>query len=585
MAINTKFIQVHTDAIIEWVWDDNFYYADNYSIIKDIMNNTTSFTFSNDAQTTNYNKLPNQLYLIDAVINKYGIVDTSKSILQETKYINNQPAKYNKVKIWFPLSYNFNNNAGFYLNVYTYNYENAVKYDLTHFYIDLSNNVDFNKIVNETKPFRLNGRLWGKSIEIYIPEVYTEALNRINNTPESGTLNYRLTNGELGLSQTSPIYIDFRFLTNKSTILGETTFITSPPLTTSIPQTPDYNSLSVKVEHASDGDYFIINGLYNSSTSGLEDFMQMLVENGNRSYILYTITVYEENLPQDSRDVYVYKDFYKGINDYRPVFKFSNTTASIKVDMKLINTVDNSVIIKSSDYTLIGNEIAKYGKYITPINITGAIKPKLYNSLPDQLVLPPKELLNSHLRRNVPIQPEIKYVSYPILTNIYNVVAGDLSVKSGNTVYYGKDKLNIKLSPFDNVIKISISIKDTDNTIIPFEINNNNNIIQFVVKSDVDEIRVPLFLESNEVNLKDGVVVFKITQTQLTNIKRIINTNNRFYITTTSNGAETVLYSGHLSINDTKIIENNTAPTTIGSVAPAKTKVNTISYIAKKITK
>ena len=37
--------------------------------------------------------------------------------------------------------------------------------------------------------------------------------------------------------------------------------------------------------------------------------MEVLEQSGKRSYLLYSVTIYEENLPQDTRDIYIYKDF------------------------------------------------------------------------------------------------------------------------------------------------------------------------------------------------------------------------------------------------------------------------------------
>ena len=68
--VNSRFIQVHPDAIVEWIWDDSFFFEDEYSVIKDSLNGVTSFAFSKAAvESGNYNKIPNQLYLIDKLIN------------------------------------------------------------------------------------------------------------------------------------------------------------------------------------------------------------------------------------------------------------------------------------------------------------------------------------------------------------------------------------------------------------------------------------------------------------------------------------------------------------------------------------
>ena len=61
MAINNRYVQVHPDALIEWIWDDQFFFEDEYSIIKDSQNNISSFSFSKNAvEPGNFNKIPQQ---------------------------------------------------------------------------------------------------------------------------------------------------------------------------------------------------------------------------------------------------------------------------------------------------------------------------------------------------------------------------------------------------------------------------------------------------------------------------------------------------------------------------------------------
>lgn len=548
MSINNKFIRVHQDAIVEWIWDDSFFYSDNYSIIDDSKNNLSSFVFSQDAtDPNNFNKLPKQLYLIDSIINKFGIVNPDeKSFLQERKYNNPSPSKFNKVKIWFPINYNFQSDTGFYLRTYALNYENAIEYSLSNFYLDKSVPGDLSKVKNETVPFRYGEKLWGKSVEIYVPAVYDEALNRKNNKPEVGTINYQLTNGVLGLSQTTPIFLDFRFLSSKKDILGETTYLATPKKIVSIPQAPEYNNLAVKIEEAEDGDYFKINGIFNGTIGGFNSFMNNLEQSNKTSYILYSITVFEENIPQDTRDIYVHKDFFKGVDDYVPVLKFTNTTATIRIDMKLINSIDSSVITKSAEYSMVGNIVAKYSKNKSKINISGSIKPKLYNSKPDSLKLSNKELLDTHLKRlkRFNNSTDVKFVPFPILTNIHKIVALDSSVNFNDNIYHGLGQLTINLTPFDNVIKLTMFKQSDKNNMTPFKIPTSDTAVQLVFKSNTREVRISLYRESNEVDLKNGTVVFKISATDQKNIKNIRSGNNTFYVTLTSNGIETNLYDG-----------------------------------------
>lgn len=549
MSVSSRFIRVHPDALVEYIWDDNFFYEDEYSIIRDVQNNVSSFAFSSTAvDPDNYNKIPQQLYLVDALINKYGVADpTTKPFLQESQFSNNAPSKFDKIKIWFPLNYVFPNTTGFYLNTYALNYDNAVTYNLSNFFLDITVAGELAKIETETSPLRLYERLWGKSITIYVPSTYTESRNRTSNAPTLGTINQNLTAGILGLSQTTPVFLDFRFLRSKSTVLGDTTYLLTPPLIMSVPQAPEYNNLAVNIEEATDGDYFHINGLYNGSVGEFDVFMTSLEQSGKRSYILYSITVFEENMQQDTQDIYVYKDFFK-IIDFRPILKFTTTTASIQVEMKLINVVDTSTISRLADYAITGNAVSKYGKYVTPINVSNALAPKIYNSKPDQLVLPARELIQKQIKKRLNSAIEVKYVPYPVLTNVFNAVAQDASQTNPNGLFYGYGDLNLVLTPFDNIVKINIAKSVNATTQTPFVLPATGSIVQLVFKSATGEVRVPLYSESNEVSLTNGTVVFKVAASQGPMLKKIFQTNQSFYITITTNGIETSIYDGRFTM-------------------------------------
>ncbi len=548
MSANSRYIRVHQDALVEWIQDDNFFYEDEYSIVKDTLNTTTTFSFSKNAvNADNWNKIPNQLYLIDGVINKFGVADPdAKPFLQEVKYANNAPSRFDKVKIWFPINWSFSNLAGMYMKIWTLNYDNSAQYALSAFYLDATNPTDINKLTTESDPLRLYERLWGKSITIYVPSVSYEASLRTLNSPTLGSINYSLTSGQLGLSTTAPIFMDFRYLRGKETVLGQVSFYSNPPLVTSLPQSPEYNNLSVEVKEATDGDYFTINGIYNGNVSEFDQFMTMLDSVGKRSYVLYSITRFEEGIAYDTQEVYVYKDFFKPII-HKPVFMFTSTTGSLQVQMKLINSVDGSVTNKLSDFTMTGSTLGKYGKIATPINISGAIKPKLYNSKPDNNVLPGSAVINYQLKKKTSGAVEIKYIPYPVLTNIANVVTNQVTNLTKGENYFGLGGLELSITPFDNVIKIRVSEKQSED-LKPMKFPSSGSAVQLVFKSVTFELRVPLYMESNEVDLINGVLVFKILSSQYPTLKKIYETNTNFYITITTNSTETSIYDGKFTL-------------------------------------
>ena len=581
MASTSTYIRVHPQALVEYIQDDSFYYADNYSIVNDTLNSITSFEFSKIVNDPfNYNKIPNQLYLIDPIINKFGIADPDiNSFLQEVKYPNPAPSRFDKVKIWFPIYWTFADFAGMYLKIYTYNYTNTIKYGLSNFYLDSSNPIDINKLTLENDPLRLYDTLWGKSITLYVPSVNAESQNRTTSGPILGTINYNLTSGNQGLSTTSPIYIDFRYLTSKQVILGTTVFFTTPPLLTSTPQAPQYSNLAVSITEATDGDYFLINGIYNNSISEFNAFMNTLASIGQQSYILFTITNFEEGLPQDTTNIYVYQNFSTPYQ-YRPIFKFTNTTASIQVQMSLINSASGATVNQVTEITVSGTDIGKYGKYATPINISSALAATIYNVKPSNNMLPAQTAINYALSQQanaMGANNNIKYVSYPVLTNITNIVADLVDAISNGETYYGLGGLELVINPFDNVIKMRVAER-SGNVLKPMSFPTSGSTIQLVFKSSTTALRVDLYMESNQVDLVNGVLVFKILATDYPTLKTIFATNSNFYLTITTNSTETVVYDGVFSLlEDVPRNVNVAVPTTIATNITEETAQLTFS--------
>ena len=95
--------------------------------------------------------------------------------------------------------------------------------------------------------------------------------------------------------------------------------------------------------------------------------------------------MYEENIQTNKQTVTVTDDFTKKIL-YRPILTFTNTTAAIKVEMRIIDLVDMSTVSRFSTIGLDGN-VQKYGKKLISLNVQNLNKLKIYNAKPDEIVL------------------------------------------------------------------------------------------------------------------------------------------------------------------------------------------------------
>jgi len=550
----SKFIKLERDILLEYIYDDGNLIGEDYKILVNIQDNTRSF-ISGDLSGTG-NVQSNQLFQLDRVNNKYGLVDKVQyNFLQTIDYSGGLPIRHDKIKFHFPVNYTFGDKFGFYMKLYTFDYENKITYDLSNFHFDITKTSTSGLLNFTSPPFVFQETLWGKNIEISTPSIYTLSLQRDNGNAKANTINSNLTNN-FGLSTTSPIFIDFHFLTAKNEITGVVTYNVNSAKTISIPQVPEFENLGVKIDESTQGDFFEIYGIFNGSIGGFGDFINKSFTLGSRYYVEYAVTLYEENIKGKTQVFNVTENFGEEI-EYRPVIKFSTTTAVIDVEMRMIDAVDGSTILRRASYGMLQDQIAKYSLSLTKININNANKPKIYNLKGgvDINSLVKNGGLSNALSgftniNNVRVE-QVK-VPYPVFQDRTYVVAKSNSVKIQSDVFYGIGKLQITIYPFDNVITMIIAENVNEDEIKYLDLNNGS-VLKLVFKNEQYTQEARLFTESNEIDLGSGVLVFRIEKGQISDIRKIFNSGiNVFYITSTSqnNSTTTIVYSGTFVMYD-----------------------------------
>ena len=374
----SKFVKLHKNILLEYIYDDNNNIGYNYQVLINNKNNVLNNSFIAGSASTTNNFLNQQLFKIDAVNNTYGIVNTSLyNFLQVKDYAEGFPIRHDTVKVHLPVNYTFGEYIGFYLRIFTFDYNNKKTYELSNFYFDVSN-LDQSYLINYSNPSLLfQEKLWGKYLQLEIPSVSYLSSLRSGTTAKPNTVNYSLTDGA-GLSITSPIFIDFHFINAKKTVNRTDTFTLAPKYTVSLPQSPDFQKLGLKVEHSSNGDFFEIYGTYNGNISEFNTFLINSLTLGKKYYVEYAITLFEQNIRGKSFKIVVTENFNEKV-EYRPIIKFSTTTAIIDVEMNVIDEVDESSIQRRASYGMLQDEVAKYSLNLTKINLARATKPKIYN--------------------------------------------------------------------------------------------------------------------------------------------------------------------------------------------------------------
>jgi hypothetical protein len=544
-----KYINIHDDVLIEWTYNhDNI--SENYSVWTNLKTQTKSFL-----STSNNNKHEYTLFDIDNVLKKYSKLDIEKYNFLKIQNYFTSPISYDKLNIFFPFNYDFNSYIGFLIKIYTYDYENKNIIYLSNYFYDKTD-LNIEKLMKLTKPFRYGEREWGKYLTLSIPSVNSVSNDRVittlENKPTKNSINYNLSNNNIGLSLTSPIFIDYLFIVDRETILNNTYYYMGDTYSSSIIKIPEYQPLSVTIKESTEWDFFEIYGEYNGSNENIDNFIRNLEEKGRRINIEYIITLYEENIQSGFPIRFMITENFSQKIEYRPIFKYSNTTASIDIQMNIIDLVDNSTISRTSTLSLTKN-LFKYGKKLSRLQIDTINKPKIYNYRSDNVI---------HTNDNITTSTSygITKVPYPLLISNYKILVSSSNSQSSLDDFKSNGLLNLLLTPFDNIIKFKI-FKQIDTNGLPEEYDMSdiltNSKLTLIFKSDNEIVEKDIFYESDENDIKTGVVIFKISENNINIIKNFKDDDN-FYLTIVGNNTKTLLYSGKFSIYENiKFINEN----------------------------
>jgi hypothetical protein len=564
MAKISKFVKLDKDVLLEYIYDDGNLLSESYDILVDSRDRSQSFISGSSSVTGN--TMGNQLFKIDSVTQKYAKVNPSYySFLQLREYAAGTPTRFDTIKIHVPINWTFGEYLGFYIKVYGFDVSNQRTYDISNFYFDMTD-VSQQYLLNFTSPPLLfQEKLWGKNITILVPALSDIAGQKTNNLPKENSINANLTNGA-GINSTSPVFIDFHFINNIQTINGVTSYLLTSKVTTTLPQTPEFERLGLVIAHSVNGDFFEIYGTYNDTIAGFSQFIEESYNIGHRYYVQYNITMYEQNIRGKTTTFTQHENFNETI-DYRPIIKYSTTTAILDVEMRLIDAVDDSYIIRRASYGMLQDEVSKYSLNLTKINLANAHKPKIYNiksNIDPSLVGISNSMGRITVQNSVnkaktgrvtPTTPtntvtiETVKVPFPVLIDRSNIVGKSDNALFNNTTFYGNGQITITLYPFDNIVTFYLANGDVNK---PDYLNlTTYGDIKLVFKTDSKYFEFPLYTESGSIDLSIGQVAFKITQNKYPDLKNIYESGvNLFYITSFVQNITSVIYTGLYKIHD-----------------------------------
>jgi hypothetical protein len=500
MSKISKYVKLDKNILLEYVYDSENNISEAYDVLVDSKEKKISYLATNTSGTNNIQG--NQLFRLDNISNRFGKIDPSYyTFLQVKNFSGSTPIRHDSIRIHLPINWTFGEYLGFHIRVYGFDSVMEKTYDVSNFYFDMSD-VSQSYLLNYTSPpLFFQEKLWGKNITVEIPAINAISSQRENNMPKENSINYNLTGGS-GLSQTAPIFLEFSFITSAQTVNAITTYLLAPKVSTTIPQTPEYEDLGLKIQHSSNGDFFEIFGTYNTTIAGFNKFIDDSYVLGHRYYVEYNITTYEQNVRGKTITAILTENFNETI-EFRPIIKYSTTTAIIDVEMRLIDAVDETYIIRRASYGMLQDEVARYSLNLIKINLKNANKPKIYNiksSIDPSLVGLSNSMGSIKLNKRLP-KP-----------------ASQISPASAASILSNPDVTSVNTGGLISNAPSNISpagINSTSNTSTSAN-NANSNVVTSTIQSNptIETVKVPypvLYEGFNIITKSDNVLIGKDT--------------------------------------------------------------------------
>ena len=420
MADSTKYFQLTPEILVEYNYNDINSVNNQNSEAKHIIDlgedKFKAMVVQNGFCSTNTFLLPQDKEHFVLPINKsesrfiqyyngrrdltYGHSDFNSTLVSQSSGNDDKSDDIliDTFKLHFTSKNYFGDYDGFIISVNVYD-KIKNKVGLLSYYIKRTDNIKLND-----SPVLINQKLYTTYLEFTIPSVSAliHSVELREELPGEDNLVRKLFSHQI--MDNTPIIMNIYGVKSTYKDNNYEYYNTEKISSIFIPIVDKSNHIEVKVEKATDGDYFVIHPVVDNNRVSFSDYIYNLSDGHPEQYIVfYELKVVEYPVANTrSIEKTTHREQYiinAGQNDnensdinidsimyFRPVLRYSglNVTFRIDVNMSIINTLDNTTIIKNSSLSVSGEDAKKYGKRMNRIYL-GEIPAQInvYNKKPD----------------------------------------------------------------------------------------------------------------------------------------------------------------------------------------------------------
>lgn len=497
---------------------------------------------------------------------------------------------YDTVRYHIRAGYNFNNLDGAIIQIQLQDQDLSF---VTLSQILLQKGTQQNYVFNPN-PVTIGSNIYDKYFEIKIPN--TLDMNNkylaASSSFKPQTLASLISKSGTGFVYRAPLRISVWQVQSTVDFEGYERYESARVGTLSLEAEDPFTNIGATIKESDQGQFF---EYYATDNEGfIEDFILFQNSIGNNYYISHKIEVLEQigtALIQTSSFESIQTTAYDAPNYYRPIVRNAAFSVSftLRYTMSLINTVDQSSVIRTSSYT--SDNPAAWGLSITPIQLQNLPQvQKIYNRVYDQpsinmgsnLLPQPKEILKY---TNVFIQENYVTATSSNLTFSAGTLAESVGTTSVTAV--GSGKLTISISPFDNYFKFKF-IKNVQNgTPAAIDLSDSGLFKLAFLDNSGNKTYVPALADLTIAKPALGELAFKVDESTAGKVLQF--SDRRFFITngggatgSVSNTPATIVAAATTGMNATAGVQTAAVVSNIAQVSNQSTSVLYWGYWKKK---
>lgn len=439
---------------------------------------------------------------------------------------------YDSIKYHIVAGYNLSNIDGVIISV---KYQDVNQTFVTFSQVLIQKGTQQSYTLNPN-PLKIGANIYDRYFEVKVP-----SLADMNNKYQAASSSFRsqtlaalTSQSGRGYVYASPIRIEVWSVVNKVDYLGYERYDSELISALSLESEDPFSNIGAVIKESTSGQFFEYFATDNQGF--IEDFILFQNSIGNNYYINHQI----ETLEQIGVAVITTNTFqtiqttgYDVPNFYRPIVRNSAVAASftLKYTMSLVNTVDNSRVVRIGTYT--SSNPGQWGPNITPIKLnTFPQVMKIYNKIYNQAALnvpgqsnpTPTEVVRTN---NVFIDYNtVSTTSIPLIIRD-NSIQNDTS--AAPTTAQPSGRLVVDVTPFDNYYKFKMYKSGSDGAPVEIDLGDTSNYKMVFIDNTGKKIYVPSLQDKNLANPSKGEVAFRIDDSISGTILQL--SDRRFFIT------------------------------------------------------